>query len=110
MSVITHAHSTRAAAEINLTDLPLPVRDEFLDLMDKADGAINVPEIRLAHAAAAHLIGLQLPARRVIAVCSCPCFCQIVFDADQAHEYDDGYGPTVQCPSCADDHRRHTAE
>lgn len=109
MSVMTPARP-RTAAEINLYDLALPVRHEFLDFMDKADSAITVTEIRLAHAAAAHLIGLQLPPREEIAVCSCPCNCQIVFDADQAHEYDDGYGPTVQCPGCADDHRGHTAE
>lgn len=109
MAVMTHAHA-RTATEINLSDLPLSVRDDFLDLMDQADSAITVPEIRLAHAAAAHLIGLQLPPRGEIAVCSCGCNCLTVFDADQAHEYDDGYGRTVQCPACADDHRGTTAE
>ncbi|NUP35754.1 MAG: hypothetical protein HOY76_01705 [Streptomyces sp.] len=107
---MTPARTTPQATEVNLFDLPLPIRDKFLDYMDQADTTISVTEIRLAHTAAAQLIGMQLPPRGEIAVCSCPCFCQIIFDVDQAHEYNDGYGPTFQCPGCADDHPGRDAE
>lgn len=115
MSVMSAARIPRQPtgkrpAEVNLSDVALPIRDEFLDYMDQADSTISVTEILLAHRAAADLIGLQLPARSVIAVCSCDCNCLTVFDADQAHEYDDGYGRTVQCPGCADDHPGRDAE
>ncbi|MGW5690295.1 hypothetical protein ACWEWX_04795 [Streptomyces asiaticus] len=109
MSVITHARP-RAATEINLSDVATPVRDKFLTLMDQADSTISITEIQLLHADAADLIGLQLPASREIAVCSCGCNCLTVFDAAQAHVYDEGYGETTQCPGCADDHRGRTAE
>ncbi|MFJ2202444.1 hypothetical protein [Streptomyces violaceusniger] len=108
MSVMSPARTR--ATQINLTDVATADRDQFLNLMDQADQTISVPEILLLHSDAADAIGLQLPARGEIAVCSCGCNCLIVFDADQAHTFNDGYGETTQCPDCADDHRGRDAE
>ena len=115
MSVMSAARipvqpTSQLPVEVNLSDLPTAVRDRFLDLMDQVDSTISVPEILLLNADAASIIGLRLPPRGEIAVCSCGCNCLIVFDLDQAHEYDDGYGRTLQCPGCADDHRGRDAE
>ncbi|CAM5493463.1 MULTISPECIES: hypothetical protein [Streptomyces] len=108
MSVMSPARTR--ATHINLSDVATAHRDKFLNLMDQADQTISVPEILLLHSDAADAIGLQLPPRGEIAVCSCGCNCLIVFDADAAHTFNDGYGETTQCPACADDHRGHTAE
>lgn len=104
MSVMTPA---RNQTEVSLFDLPQDSRDEFLQLMDQADDAVTVNEIRLAHAAAAATIGIPLPPSGEIALCSCDCSCQTVYDAADrdAHVYHDGYGEIAQCPACADDHR-----
>ncbi|WP_448333533.1 hypothetical protein [Streptomyces sp. DSM 41534] len=108
MSVMSPARTR--AIEINLSDVATAVRDKFLHLMDQADQTVSVTEIQLLHADAADLIGLQYPTSREIAVCSCGCNCLIVFDADAAHTFNDGYGETTQCPVCADDHRGRDAE
>ena len=98
------------ATEIHLHRLPETTQFAFEDLKDRADEYADRRELTasaLLHAQAAALIGIQLPASGELARCTCQaCFCDCVFDAAKARTYTDGTVEFVQCPQCADEHRR----
>lgn len=99
-------HTQNLPTEVELHRIPTHLADQFTALMDRADQAISLYEIRPLHAQAAQLIGLQLPASQDIVQCTCGgCYCDRVFDARKARTYQDGTVERVQCPVCADEHR-----
>lgn len=106
MATAVLPHARTLPAEVELHRIPGHLADQFTALMDQAAQAISLYEIRPLHAQAAQLIGLQLPASREIALCTCTgCYCDRAFDADLARTYPDGNVERVQCPLCADEHR-----
>lgn len=106
MATAVLPHARTLPAEVELHHVPVHLADQFTALMDQADQAISLYEIRPLHARAAQLIGLQLPESQEIAVCTCTgCYCERVFDANKARMYQDGTVERVQCPVCADEHR-----
>lgn len=110
MSVITMPAAV-LPAEIHLHRLPSTTQYAAEDLLDRADWHADHRELstsQLLHAEAAKLIGIRLPDSGELARCTCQgaCYCTVVFDAAKARSYQDGTVWFVQCPDCADDHRR----
>lgn len=102
-AVLPHA---QLPTEVQLHRIPQHLADQFTVLMDRADQAISLYEIRPLHAQAAQLIGMRLPDSQDIVKCNCEnCYCQRVFDANKARTYMNGSVEFVQCPVCADEHR-----
>ncbi|MFD9721049.1 hypothetical protein [Streptomyces sp. NPDC059076] len=108
MSVISPTR-TELPTEAALHQLPLATQDTFEHLWARAEQEAdhrNLTAYALLHAQAATLIGIRHPARGELARCTCPCYCDTVFDAMNARTYLDGHTERVQCPGCADDHLR----
>lgn len=110
VAVISPAQTKALPAEIHLHRLPATTQYAFEDLKARADWHADRHELstsQLLHAEAADLIGIRLPASGELAQCTCQgCYCTCVFDAAQARTYTDGTVEFVQCPQCADEHRR----
>lgn len=99
-------HAQILPTEVQLHQVPKRIADQFIDLMDKADQAISLYEIRPIHAQAAQLIGMRLPASQDIVQCNCgACWCDRVVDANTVRTYMNGTVEFVQCETCADEHR-----
>lgn len=94
-------------AEIDLDTLPTATANAFRVLLGVAAGITDNTPYLAAHRAAADAIGLALPPRGEIALCSCECGCQIVHDAWRTAVYLDGTVERGQCPACTDDHRHN---
>ncbi|MFD5899081.1 hypothetical protein [Streptomyces sp. NPDC060366] len=105
MATAVLPHAQTLPAEVELHRIPAHLADQFTALMERADQAISLYEIRPLHAQAAQVIGLQLPDSQDIALCTCTCLCDRVFDANLARTHLDGTVERVQCPVCADEHR-----
>lgn len=105
MSVMTPAR-TRTAG-LHLADLDPATRAGVEDAFEDIRLAANPVECDLAqHVIAAHL-GITLPASGELALCTCPvCGCDAIEDVDHVATHQPGDGTeTVQCRTCADDHR-----
>lgn len=101
------APPTALPAEINLDTLPPATANAFRALLDIAAGITDNTWYFHAHYRAAKLIGIRLPERGELALCSCECGCQIAHDAWRTAVYLDGTVERGQCPACTDDHRHN---
>ena len=118
MAVMTHA---LARTNADYTDLTRAQQQHFDHLMDQADNARTGDAYHTAMTEAALTAGLQVPASRDIARCSCwtdtdGCGCALVFDAHATGVVvtavsDPGFNLSqLQCPDCGHDHPRPIAD
>lgn len=107
MAVAVMPHAPKPT-EIHLRQLNVHIQAVFDDLMREANTIASPATLDLylhIHEDAARIIGIQLPAGRELAVCTCTaCYCDIVCPASQVRSYMDGRHWHTQCPACADDH------
>lgn len=93
--------------DISLRTLDATTQDRVTRLLEGADSTADIDARRDLHAEAADRLGIQLPASKELALCTCgACYCDLVFDAWLAGTYLDGSVERVQCPGCLDDHRQ----
>jgi hypothetical protein len=116
MAVMTHAlNQAHIPAAGDYTALPQYIRNDFDDLMEKADAAGTGDAYRQAMVDAALAIGIAVPDSRDIAVCDClndGCGCGAIFDSHldgvvvTALADPDCNLSRLQCPDCGHDHPR----
>ena len=104
MAVMTHARTHPTTANYNT--LTVDQQHQFDQVMEEADiaGPATYPTLMTAIAL---LVGLPYGDIRK---CACPCYCPVVFDANdpEAHVIEESGGYNLgrnQCPTCADRHR-----